>query len=173
MTDTSTRQGPASAGPIFDIVAVAVRLATSAVLIALVLLICIDVMLRSLTNVSLGFTEEISGYFVVMLTFFGASLGLRSGALFRVVVVSNLMRPHAQVVLTRLFICVALLCCGVLARVSFNLVLSSFSRGKFSPTVLQTPVWIPQLLLPLGFLVIAFFLIEQFILAGHRAGRGA
>ena len=42
--------------------------------------------------------------------------------------------------------------------------LSSMARGKFAPTVLRTPLWIPQLLIPAGFTVIGFFLIEQFLL---------
>ena len=45
---------------------------------------------------------------------------------------------------------------------------SSFSRGKFAPTVLRTPVWIPQIVPPVGFLVIGFFLVEQFLLTFRK-----
>ena len=50
-----------------------------------------------------------------------------------------------------------------------DLMLSSFSRGKFAPTVLRTPLWIPQIILPLGFSVLAFFLVEQLMLTFRKS----
>jgi TRAP-type C4-dicarboxylate transport system permease small subunit len=49
-------------------------------------------------------------------------------------------------------------------------VLSSLERGKFAPTVLRTPLWIPQLLMPAGFAVIGVFLIEQLLLTWRKFG---
>lgn len=169
MTHETDHAGPASAGPLFDAVALVLRIATGAVLAALVLLICTEATLRGLFNYSLGFTEELSGYFVVALTFFGGALALRWGALFRVGFLFDLLPARVQAVLARAFIAVALAACVVLAWRTFDLVQSSFSRGNFAPTVLRTPLWIPELLLPIGFALIAFFLVEQFLIAGRGA----
>ena len=79
-----TSRGPASAGPAFDLLARITGVLTGAVLVALVLLVCTEAVLRGFANVSLGFAEELTGYAVVMLTFFGAALALRSGSLFQV-----------------------------------------------------------------------------------------
>lgn len=49
--------------------------------------------------------------------------------------------------------------------------LSSFARGKVAPTVLRTPLWIPQLMLPAGFLVIGLFLAERVILTFRAEAR--
>lgn len=62
------------------------------------------------------------------------------------------------------FSILAILICAILAWKTYELVGSSLSRGKFAPTVLRTPLWIPQLLLPLGFLTISVFLLEHFLL---------
>src|SRR3546814_1866136 len=93
--------------------------------------------LRSLANLSLGFAEGITGYFVVTLTFFGAALALRSGTLFRVEIASDLLPERSQQVLGRLFVAAAFLSCCLLAWKSNDLLLSSLSRGKFAPTVLR------------------------------------
>lgn len=162
--------GPVSGGPLFDRVALVTRFATGAVLTALVGLICTEALLRGVFNYSLGFAEEFSGYFVVMLTFFGAALALRAGALFRVEFIFGALPPAVRVSLARAFILVAFLACLVLAWKSADLVQSSFSRGKFAPTVLRTPLWVPQLLLPGGFSVIAFFLAERFLVARRENG---
>ncbi len=163
-------EGPASAGPAFDILAGVTRVATGAILVALVVLVCGEAFLRGVFHYSLGFAEELTGYFVVMLTFFGASLSLRQGALFQVHFVFDNLPEGTRVWLKRLFVVVALVICAVMIWKTKDLVLSSFSRGKFAPTVLRTPLWIPQMLLPAGFVVIGVFLFEQFLLTFKKAG---
>ena len=166
-----TSRGPASAGPAFDLLARITGVLTGAVLVALVLLVCTEAVLRGFANVSLGFAEELTGYAVVMLTFFGAALALRSGSLFQVHFLFERFAPAPRRIVLRLFVVTALVISAVLAWKGYDLMASSLSRGKFAPTVLRTPLWIPQLLLPVGFLLIATFLVEQFLLCG-RTSRG-
>lgn len=166
-------KGPASAGPLFDVVGKLVRYLMAFALIALVSLVSAEVILRAIANSSFGFVEELTGYLVVALTLFGAALALRSNTLFRVGFIFSAFPNRVQKVLWYLFIGIALLICAVLAWKSYQLVGSSFTRGKFAPTVLRTPLWIPQVCMPLGFLTIGLFLIEQFLLSlrpQHREG---
>jgi TRAP-type C4-dicarboxylate transport system permease small subunit len=72
--------------------------------------------------------------------------------------------------LVRAFVLIALVICVILAWKTKDLSLSSFSRGKFAPTVLRTPLWIPQIMLPLGFSLLAFFLVEQMLLTFRKSG---
>jgi TRAP-type C4-dicarboxylate transport system permease small subunit len=157
-------QGPASAGPLFDTVASGTRLLTGTVLVALVSLVCLEALLRGAFNYSLGFAEELTGYGVVFITFFGAALALRGGSLFQVHFLLDRWPETARHWLIRIFVIAALIICVVLAWKAKDLTLSSFSRGKFAPTVLRTPLWIPQVIPPLGFALIGFFLVEQFLL---------
>ena len=170
-TEPSGVEGePASAGPVFDAAASATRFATGFVLVALVSLVCGEAMLRGMFNYSLGFAEEVTGYGVVFLTFLGAALALRRGALFRVHFLFDKLPANTRMWITRIFVIVAVVICTILAWKAFDLMLSSMSRGKFAPTVLRTPLWLPQLLPPLGFVVIGLFLVEQFLLTLHRPG---
>ncbi|MFS4436608.1 TRAP transporter small permease [Paracoccaceae bacterium GXU_MW_L88] len=164
-------KGPASAGPLFDLLAKITKIATGIVLVALVILVSGEAFLRSTANISLGFAEELTGYFVVMLTFFGAALALRAGALFQVNFLFNALSPPVRTWLRRLFALAALLMCVVFVWKTADVMLSSLDRGKFAPTVLRTPLWIPQFLMPTGFAFIAIFLIEQIVLT-FRATEG-
>lgn len=164
--------GAASAGPVFDALARLVRAATAVVLAALVVLVCSEVVLRGVANISLDIVEEMTGYFVVVLTFFGAALALRASALFQVNFIFRALPEGVRVWLFRLFVVVALAVCVVLAWRTGDLVASSLARGKFAPTVLRTPLWIPQLVMPAGFALIGVFLIEQLLLSGRRRRAG-
>jgi TRAP-type C4-dicarboxylate transport system permease small subunit len=164
-----SKMGPVSAGPLFDAVARFTSLATGTVLVALVSLVCLEALLRGGFNYSLGFAEELTGYGVVFMTFFGAALALRGSAMFQVHFLLDRWPEGTRRWLVRVFVLVALVICVILAWKTKDLTLSSFSRGKFAPTVLRTPLWIPQIILPLGFTVLAFFLVEQLLLTFRKS----
>jgi TRAP-type C4-dicarboxylate transport system permease small subunit len=100
----------------------------------------------------------------VFLTFFGAALALRGRAMFQVHFLLDNWPEGTRKWLVRIFALIAIAICILLAWKTKDLTLSSFSRGKFAPTVLRTPLWIPQIVPPLGFSVLGFFLVEQFLL---------
>ncbi|MCA0964840.1 TRAP transporter small permease [Salipiger bermudensis] len=166
---TQSRTGPASAGPIFDIAARITGAATGAVLVALVSLVCLEALLRGGFNYSLGFAEELTGYGVVFMTFFGAAVSLRRNAMFQVHFLLDTWPERTRRWLIRAFVLISLVVCVILIWKTKDLTLSSFSRGKFAPTVLRTPLWIPQIILPAGFSVLAFFLVEKLLLTFRKS----
>ncbi|MCA0851148.1 TRAP transporter small permease [Salipiger thiooxidans] len=166
---TQSRTGPASAGPIFDIAARITGAATGAVLVALVSLVCLEALLRGGFNYSLGFAEELTGYGVVFMTLFGAALSLRRNAMFQVHFLLDTWPEGTRRWVIRAFVLIALVICVILIWKTKDLTLSSFSRGKFAPTVLRTPLWIPQIILPVGFSVLAFFLVEKLLLTFRKS----
>lgn len=166
-------QGPVSASPFFEVLATGTRWVTNVCLVSLVVLVCTEAFLRSTLNYSLGFAEEVTSYLVVVLTLTGAALAVRYQALFQVEFLYQRFATTTRLLLTWLFGLLALIVCLVLAWKTMDLTLSSLSRGKFAPTVLRTPLWIPQLMMPIGFVVIMLFVIERITLAhkilSHRA----
>ena len=164
-------QGVAPAAPFFNLLGKTIGTLTSVMLSALVLLVSLEVFLRAVFGYSLGFVEEVTGYLVVALTLFGAAMAVRANSLFQVQVVFDALPFSVRRLRGVIFSIVAIAICMVLAWKTFDLVGSSFSRGKFAPTVLRTPLWIPQTLLPLGFVVIGVFLLEHLlILLGMKEG---
>ncbi|WP_010142383.1 TRAP transporter small permease [Oceanicola sp. S124] len=168
MRRDNTKLGPATAGPLFDFAARAIAVATGTVLAGLVTLVCLEAFLRGALNHSLGFAEELTGYGVVFMTFFGAALSLRGGSMFQVHFLLDAWPAATRRWVVRSFVVIALILCVILAWKTKDLPLSSFSRGKFAPTVLRTPMWIPQIILPAGFAVLAFFLVEQLLLTFRK-----
>ena len=43
---------------------------------------------------------------------------------------------------------------------AFFLISSSYTRGTISQTKLETPLYIPQMLIPIGLIVLAVFIID-------------
>lgn len=171
MPHSVSTPGAAFAAPFFNAMAWLVQGLTSLALVSLVLLVTAEVALRGLFGYSLGFVEEVTGYLVVTLTLFGAALAVRSQSLFQVHVLFDAFPPGLKRGIATVFTLVAIAICVALAWKTVGLVESSWSRGKFAPTVLRTPLWIPQTVLPIGFGVIALFLCEQ--LANVLTGKGA
>ena len=148
-------------GLFFDHLYKAVDLVARIALVSLVLLILSEVFLRAIFQSSLGFAEEVSAYIVVVLTVFGGALSFRKGNLFRVHLVIDVISPDAGRRLERLIYVAALVVCLTLAWKMAGFTLSSYERGKIATTVLMTPLWIPQITLPIGFAVLAMFVIEK------------
>ncbi|WP_280566718.1 TRAP transporter small permease [Chromohalobacter sp. 296-RDG] len=159
-----TRQGPTSAGPVFDALAALVRLLAGLGLITLTTLIVAEIGSRLFFSSSLQVVEELSGYLVIATTLFGSSLAIRNDALFQVSFLYGVLQPRVRQVLGLLYIALAIGICGVLIWYSSQLVMSSFSRGNVAPTALMTPLWMPQLLLPVGLSVMTLFLFERALL---------
>lgn len=170
LAETHPSGPPASAGPVFDVLAAMVRGLTGLALVLLVLLVCAEIVTRFFFNHSLMIVEELAGYLVVGLTLFGASLSLRNNSLFQVGFVLHALPSGAQRLLNLLFMLLSLGVCGVLIWQTCKLVMSSYARGNVAPTTLMTPLWIPQLLVPLGLLMIALFIVEKLIVT-LRTGR--
>lgn len=156
--------GVAPAAPVFNLLDRVVSVLSELLLITLVCLVALEVILRSVLGHSLGFVEEVTGYLVVALTLFGAAKAVRANALFQVRVIFDALPVGVKRLFGIIFSLTAIAICVVLAWKTFDLVGSSLSRGKFAPTVLRTPLWIPQTLLPIGFLMIGVFLLEHLLI---------
>lgn len=162
--DHETGQGPASVGLVFNVIAAAVRILAGMGLVTLTTLIVAEIGSRLLFNSSLLVVEELAGYLVIATTLLGASLAIRNDTLFQVGFLYTALPPRVKRVLGLVYITLAISICGVLTWHSSLLVMSSFSRGNVAPTVMMTPLWIPQLLLPLGLSVMILFLFERALL---------
>lgn len=119
-------------------------------LIALTILITLEVTLRYFFGYSMQFAEEYSGYLLVMVTFFGANHSLKTDSLLRVDFLYARLPPGFQKILSVLydFLCCAF--CIVLTWYFAKLVSFSFAHHITSTTISSTPLFIPQLAMPLG-----------------------
>jgi len=155
--------GPTKAGSIEraaeTVVSLGHRIAQIAI-VCMMALITADVIARNVFNRSLLISDEISGYLLVVMTFFGIAYSLRSGSLLRIEFILFALPKRLRGIADVLYDLIALAVCLLLLRAMVRFTWITWEREAVAPTLIETPLWIPQLAMPLGMvvLVIAFLL---------------
>jgi TRAP-type C4-dicarboxylate transport system permease small subunit len=122
----------------------------------MVILIVNDLFVRNFIGIGLKFTTEYCGYLFVMFVFLGAPYSLRQGDFLRIELVGQRILQGLAGIYAVCAIVVSLIFLYEVGR----LVLNSYSRQILAPTLTETPLWIPQLVLPIGMalMILALFL---------------
>ncbi|HEY5290694.1 MAG TPA: TRAP transporter small permease [Burkholderiales bacterium] len=141
------------------LVVLGLRLAEVAIF-GMVALIAAEVICRNVANVSLLITDEVAGYLLVLMTFCGAGYSLRSGALLRIEFVLVALPRRLRAVVDVIYDLLALAVTSALLYEVTRITWSSWDRHMAAATLMQTPIWIPQLAMPIGctILLVAFLL---------------
>jgi TRAP-type C4-dicarboxylate transport system permease small subunit len=128
---------------------------------AMVVLITSDVIARNVFKKSLLISDEVSGYLLVAMTFFGIAYGLRTGSLLRIEFILFAMPSGLRKAADVIYDLLALALTCILLYTFIHLVMSTWERHMVAPTLIETPLWIPQLAMPLGCAILAVgFLLE-------------
>ncbi|MFV0513787.1 MAG: TRAP transporter small permease [Jhaorihella sp.] len=128
-------------------------------LLSMVLLINADIFSRNILNSPIISTDELSGYLLVCVVLLGGAYSLRSGSFLRIEMVIGVLSAKAQQFFAILYNMVAILLCVILAWQFVRLVTLSYSRMVLAPTLLETPIWIPQVILPVGMVLLIYALM--------------
>lgn len=130
-------------------------------LTSMVIYVTAAVITRKGFNLVLPGVVELSAYAFVALTFLGLAYTLLTEGHIRINIVFDRLpqkvKPRIRLIsdlLTAVFLI-------VMTISSFRLWLESFILGPTSPTELHTPMWIPQIVLPLGFLLLLLQLLVR------------
>lgn len=132
----------------------------SVAILAIVMLVVAEVTLRSTIGFSFGFVEEIVSYLAVAVTFFGACVSFRKQAFFKVNFIYDKLPSGVRRGFDFAHSLFALLFCMPLLYYSAFLVYSSYTRKTVAPTTLSTPLFIPQLIIPIGIFCLIGFIGE-------------
>ena len=118
-------------------------------LVAMVILISAEVVSR-VFHFSFEFVDEIGGYLLSALTFLSLPVALIGGSYHQVEYFYGRLDPHRKAVADLFFSLLSLLFALVLEWQLWRLVTRSFASGVVAPTLLESPVWIPQSAMLLG-----------------------
>ena len=134
----------------------------SSVALALtIVLIGAEAIIRNLFGGSLQITDEIGGYLLVTVTFLSMSVSEAHGAFHRVELVQARMSQRAriwlQIVFDAVSLVASLLVTWQLGRLAFN----SWNSGDVAPTPLQTPLWLPQIVMGIGMAFLCLALLRS------------
>jgi|Deesub1362B_J571_1020462.scaffolds.fasta_scaffold00130_52 TRAP-type C4-dicarboxylate transport system permease small subunit len=126
------------------------RLIAGASLFLASLLVTISVFLRYLFSYSIGEFVEITGYLIIWSTFFGAShLLYKNGHLTIDVLLIRVSERKKLVLQTFAYTCGTFFTL-LLTFYGLVLVIQSIQLDVRSISALRTPMWIPQMVIPLG-----------------------
>lgn len=134
---------------------------SSLALIVMIVLIGAEAIIRNVFNNSLQITSEIGGYMLVAVTFLSMSVAESHGSFHRVELVQARMSRRARMVLQIVFDGVSLAASGLVAWQLWRLALNSWHSGDVAPTPLQTPLWLPQIVMGIGMSLLCLALLRS------------
>lgn len=119
----------------------------------MVSLVLIQIVLRNFFATGIMGGSEIVRHLVLWVAFLGAGVAAREGKHIRIDVAGRLLSPRFKCgtdVLTGIF---SVVVCAILVYASLNFLLVDFESGMKIP-FFNMPVWVLELIIPLGYLVI-------------------
>lgn len=156
---------------LFWITEVSTRLA-ELLMLTMMVLITGEIVCRSFLGFSLLRVDEVAGYMLVAILFLGITISFRSGSLLRVDFILDRLPAKARLWLDAVFDLMGFCFVATLAFAMVNFVMSTFERGMVAPTLLATPLYIPQSVMPLGATLLAVALLASAIEKFWRAFTG-
>ena len=119
-------------------------------LIGMAVLMLLEVVLRGALNSTTEHSDELVGYLLIGVSFLSLALCQSRGAFHRVEMVQMRLGPRGQAISALVF---DILSFGYVALTDWyflQFVISSYDREAAAPTMLATPLWIPETAMIVG-----------------------
>jgi TRAP-type C4-dicarboxylate transport system permease small subunit len=126
-------------------------------------IVILEIVTRNLFGFSFEMSEELGGYIIVGITFLSLPVCQVYRSYHHVQFIQSRLAPRSQALSHLLFDLLSLLFCGVLLWQLSRFVATTYRSEDVAPTLLATPLWIPQAMMPLGVLAASVSLIRSAI----------
>lgn len=123
-------------------------------LVAIAVLVNVEVVARGVFNTSTLIADEYSGYLFTWLTLLGLGYALQQGTFLRVEGLIERLPPRGRAWADFVSALVGLVVAAICTYSTALLVLSTYRFGTVSIQPSATPLWMPQAVLPVAFLVL-------------------
>jgi len=156
---------PRSGGVVEGAVEKACKLLSATALMVMLAVVGVDIVTRWVFHFSFEVSDEVAAYMLVAIAFLSLPVSHVNGAFHRVEFVQARLSQRAQRISRLVFDALALFFAAIFLWQFVRLVLSSWRFGDKAPTFLETPLWLPRLLLVIGMAALCISLCRT--LAGH------
>lgn len=138
------------------------------VLLAIIVLTMVEVISRYVLKNPLILSDELGGYAMVVVTFLGLAYCAQEKGHIRITFIVERLKPllTGRIRIFTLVLGVAFV--AVAAWVSWMFLGDSFTRDMRSNSMLRTPLKWPQMVIPIGFTLLAFVLLGRLVAAIKR-----
>ncbi len=130
-------------------------------MVLIVILISVEIFLRTFFNFSTLIADEYSAYFFVVVVMMGLALTLKDGAHIRITLVTSRLGKTGEKICDLFAMSVAIILCAYALYHSTFMIWDTYQLEMTADTISETPIYIPQIVIPVG-----FFLLEIQLLAG-------
>lgn len=139
-------------------------------LVAMMVIIGAEVLLRNTIHYSWEGTDEVGSYLVVAVTFLSLATCQAYGGYHELQILKMKLSPRARATLNVVLHVACLIACLILLWQFSRLVMTSWRNADASMTSLRMPLWIPQLTMPIGVFAMCLALTKS-IIADLRSAR--
>ncbi len=140
-------------------------------LVGIAVLVNVEIVVRGVFNTSTLLADEYSGYLFAWLTLLGFGYALQQGAFLRVEGLIDRLSPRWRARADVLSALVGLVVAVVCTYSTATLVLATLRYGTLSIQPSATPLWMPQIVMPLAFGGLALIYLGLVVSAWRRAAR--
>ena len=143
-------------------------------IVAIAVVVLTEIVTRNLLGFSFEASEELGGYIVVGISFLSLPVCQVYRSYHHVQFIQARLSPRLRAASHIVFDALSLGFCLLLVWQLSRFVLQTWRAEDVAPTLLATPLWIPQALMPLGALAASVSLarslagnVRRFLAAGH------
>jgi len=122
-----------------------------------------DVVARHVFNSPTIWADELAGYLLVAITFLGAAYTLTMDAHVRVDTIIDRLDGNKRKGVIFVTDVISLAFLIVYVWQAYRLAIDAYVSVKISPTLLRTPIYIPQIVLPIGLTLLCLQLIAHLL----------
>lgn len=137
-------------GKILDAVTKIVAVIAGILILMPALMVFYEVVMRGLFNAPTEWSIELSVYCVLIAGFLGMSVTYAAGKHIHVDIVVGSLSPRTRCFIEVFTTCVGIFFCAVFCYGIICMAILSLEMDNTSPSTLRTPMWIPQMALPIG-----------------------
>lgn len=132
-------------------------------MILIVLLIVIEIFLRAIFNKSTLITDEYSAYMFVFVVMLGLSYTFKEKGHIKITIITSRLKKKTQRYFEILILFIALAILIFSLYYSFMMVYDTYSLDMRADTIAETPLYLPQIALPLGYFIFIIQVIAEII----------
>jgi TRAP-type C4-dicarboxylate transport system permease small subunit len=130
-------------------------------IVAMGAIVILEIITRNLFGFSFEMSEELGGYIIVGISFLSLPVCQVYRSYHHVQFIQSRLPPRLQALSHLIFDALSLLFCVVLLWQLTRFVATSYRSEDVAPTLLGTPLWIPQTLMPIGVLAATVSLLRS------------
>lgn len=124
------------------------------------LLLLAEIVMRGVFNRSIFLAQEYTGYLLIFFIFFSLAEALRKDRHIKITALTSYLPQTGQKVMAVFNALLTLVLMVVIIFVTFKSALFSFQAGEISDTIMETPMFIPLLIIPIG---ASFFALQLIV----------